>query len=966
MQINQLPAAGSLNLQDKFAVDATDGVTKSITAQALRDLIRDNSYGAPLEASTVTAMTDTSKVYVYTGNETGYVNGNWYYYNGTAWVSGGAYNSVAVNTDTTLTLSGVAADAKATGDAIAAADVALSTAIAGVQTNVDKIYSDTATAYENLEWPVSTGQYCLYAGFVYKANQDIPTIESWNPYHWTQTNLGEGLSDLSDVQGDIADLQAADTALNGSIIAEATAREAADNELTESVFAGRPSNNIILNPLANFSSTDTTIDFRSMPLNTYIYKAYSVVKPSLMEANIPNMGWADTDSVCMRRLATGTKTSPNSIIELYNLTRTASLTMLYFGTSSGEKYRWLLPTTNLTKEYVPVDAKAVGDAIATEAAVRESADNELNTSKIDAYNMTSGEIAALTSLLDMPIGSRMVVSGARINELESNFPFILGDTVSYIVYANQYVNQRMTFDIETVDLSLHYRGRSNSGNTAIDWYNVGFSRVSELESDTFQLMSPSEVAALTSLVTAPVNRYFTADGSRIKELNGGSFPYAINNNSSYIVTIRAYGAQYRAVTIETTSNETVYYGGTHASSPSTIVWYDSHVSKSGFENRCKEILANSVGSVQIYTNFEQNVGWWQLDGTTDTTNSHKHTQKLAIRPNTTYYTGYIIDGYNCYGVFYDCYGNKLSYLTDSMVTEYQYALPDGTGEVARSSYSPMFKFTTPSNAYYISFNFSVLKNATYDYTYRSYLASKPIFATNLYGDLIIRDGDKIWNKFNKRKLCVVGTSQIMIDRLSRTGKFNGPDGADETQYVSGVQEYLIPWYDTVDSYGYSNAAMMYKSGEETKSIYTRVVTDQLDLSGYDDYFITHSSVGLTADNIGDITSYDDLGNNTTYIGALRQIVNYIYTQNPNANIYVQTRITRAAFNSSSTYQNVIAVNEKIRKLAKLLSLTCVDTAEESGFNYYVAPYWCYDENGHNNQVGNYNIGLAMRKAIIGV
>ena len=94
MQINQLPAAASLNLQDKFAVDATDGVTKSITAQALRDLIRANSYGAPLEASTVAGMTDTSKVYVYTGNESGYTNGNWYYYNGTAWVSGGVYNSV--------------------------------------------------------------------------------------------------------------------------------------------------------------------------------------------------------------------------------------------------------------------------------------------------------------------------------------------------------------------------------------------------------------------------------------------------------------------------------------------------------------------------------------------------------------------------------------------------------------------------------------------------------------------------------------------------------------------------------------------------------------------------------------------------------------------------------------------------------------------------------------------------------
>ena len=66
--------------------------------------------GHPFVASTVSEMTDTGKVYVYTGSETGYVNGNWYYYNGTAWTSGGVYNSAegvsisqVTETDITLT-----------------------------------------------------------------------------------------------------------------------------------------------------------------------------------------------------------------------------------------------------------------------------------------------------------------------------------------------------------------------------------------------------------------------------------------------------------------------------------------------------------------------------------------------------------------------------------------------------------------------------------------------------------------------------------------------------------------------------------------------------------------------------------------------------------------------------------------------------------------------------------------------
>lgn len=77
-------------------------------------------FSAPLTAATAAAMTDTTRVYVYTGSEDGYSNGHWYYYDGDSWEDGGVYQAVAVNTDATLTQSGEAADAKATGDTIAA------------------------------------------------------------------------------------------------------------------------------------------------------------------------------------------------------------------------------------------------------------------------------------------------------------------------------------------------------------------------------------------------------------------------------------------------------------------------------------------------------------------------------------------------------------------------------------------------------------------------------------------------------------------------------------------------------------------------------------------------------------------------------------------------------------------------------------------------------------------------------
>ena len=98
-------------------VDLSAGSIQSQIDELLVDIasVR-HAVGSPLVAATASAMTNVDKIYVYTGSETGYVNGNWYYYDGTNWTSGGIYNSVAVETDVNLVTPGMAADAKATGD----------------------------------------------------------------------------------------------------------------------------------------------------------------------------------------------------------------------------------------------------------------------------------------------------------------------------------------------------------------------------------------------------------------------------------------------------------------------------------------------------------------------------------------------------------------------------------------------------------------------------------------------------------------------------------------------------------------------------------------------------------------------------------------------------------------------------------------------------------------------------------
>ena len=105
-----------IRVLDTIHTDDSDEGDESITptvaqrVAVLESVVQNIAGGAPIVVSSTSAMIDTTQIYVLS------TDGNWYYHNGTTWVSGGTYGAVA--TDTTLTQSGIPADAKAAGSKI--------------------------------------------------------------------------------------------------------------------------------------------------------------------------------------------------------------------------------------------------------------------------------------------------------------------------------------------------------------------------------------------------------------------------------------------------------------------------------------------------------------------------------------------------------------------------------------------------------------------------------------------------------------------------------------------------------------------------------------------------------------------------------------------------------------------------------------------------------------------------------
>ena len=140
-KINDLPLLSNPT-EDMYCLVGKDDL-KKVPWSAIMGQI-----GSPYVATSISQMTDKTRVYVYYGEESGYIKGNWYYWNAntSAWTSGKKYNSEGIVTDETLAVSGKAADAKATGDKIKKTKEDLENALKNIDVTTDTTLTKTGKA----------------------------------------------------------------------------------------------------------------------------------------------------------------------------------------------------------------------------------------------------------------------------------------------------------------------------------------------------------------------------------------------------------------------------------------------------------------------------------------------------------------------------------------------------------------------------------------------------------------------------------------------------------------------------------------------------------------------------------------------------------------------------------------------------------------------------------------------------
>ena len=308
------------------------------------------------------------------------------------------------------------------------------------------------------------------------------------------------------------------------------------------------------------------------------------------------------------------------------------------------------------------------------------------------------------------------------------------------------------------------------------------------------------------------------------------------------------------------------------------------------------------------------------------------------------------------GIWYSAAKQPLKTLTtsDFHLCAFRNPSKGGPGVYADTAYAHLMYITAPSNAKYLSLNWTQDRsNSGFPYFFVSSIQCFPAMDS---GDQTFVKNDPRLAFTKTRKLAVIGPSTAMIDRLNRGSQGHVP------AYISGFQEYLAPYYKDVITFGYSGGAMgsyneydattnpsgyvsMYKGFTQNLS-----VDDANRAAGCDDFLIMGSTnqIAQSGYSVGMAKTYAQTGSwsgtdsdVTTYIGGLAGIIDKIFTLNANARVFV---CTIANGTSNTSMDKIEKINAQVAKLAEIRGISVINmsrsiTHENVGNYTYDGIHW---------------------------
>ena len=380
-----------------------------------------------------------------------------------------------------------------------------------------------------------------------------------------------------------------------------------------------------------------------------------------------------------------------------------------------------------------------------------------------------------------------------------------------------------------------------------------------------------------------------------------------------------------------------------------------------------QISEEQVIEFVLYTDFKPIENQYYGQNGLESISGKAVSQHLRIKGGCDYYiaykkaTGYV-------GAFFDSFGTFINSVSMNELVQYEYKIADGnTNRIPKDKYVKLYKFTAPINAHYFSLN--LLNESDSDH-YCQYICSKPIFAIKGTGNHIIYEGDPFYQEKKDKNLCVIGASGVALDRMLASYEWEDCPN----QYTAGFQEYLMPYYNKVDSYGFwsgSWAQLGDKPEKNELSIYTGLMQKNanneyaLDLTQYDEFLLIPSTAEIEQ-GLGEITSTDI----TKYFGGVNGIINRIVEQridkglSPAIKIYVANTVHKGGYFSNFAVKNSMdMLNSKITDFCTYNSYQLIDLV--SGANLSKNTYKDFTWDGkHLNQEGSRSQGLCILKAIL--